>query len=133
MGMTIREREEQRRKRGIGNFITSSEEVNVGENNESVQVVEIKENKSDIQKQTENEIDNNASPEFTENKKLNEKKLVEPKTKKDSEKPEYVHKSYYIRPDQFKKVNVEAASTGIDKSEIVRQALDAYFAKKDEQ
>lgn len=57
---------------------------------------------------------------------LNEETTVKAK----SEKGGYVQKGYWITENQFRKINIHAAVSGKDKSEVVREALEQFFNDK---
>lgn len=56
--------------------------------------------------------------------------LNEATTKAKSEKSAYVQKGYWITENQFRKINIYAAISGMDKSEVVREALEQFFKDK---
>lgn len=47
--------------------------------------------------------------------------------KKPAEQVKFKQKAYYITDDIYKAVNLKAAKTGKDKSEVVRDALSKYL------
>jgi hypothetical protein len=43
------------------------------------------------------------------------------------EKPKLTHKSYYITPEQYKKIRLYAVENDTDASSVIRAAIDLYF------
>jgi len=62
--------------------------------------------------------------------KTNEKESpVEGQVDKSTRKQEYKRKTYYFRPDQIQNIRAYSFYNELDKSEVVRRAIDEFFER----
>jgi len=52
---------------------------------------------------------------------------VKPVAQESTDKPKLTHKSYYITPEQYKRIRLHAVENDTDASSIIRAAIDLYF------